>query len=720
MTISIITATHRRSDTLTKRCQASVASQTCAEIEWVVVNDGSDPDTREVVEATPPRVCVVYVETPHRGLIASRNLGLDQATGELIAFLDDDNVLYPGFAATMAQVFQQRPEIMMAVPVRRQRRDVYRDGQRVRTGKQFIRPLPGATDEDFVRSSPSAWFDSNGFVHRRHDGIRFNPSTLIMSDYEYLLQCFSAWGLGSLAVCGEELVDYVQSSDGIIGRSSWSDWLRDLEHIRDHRADYAILDLIDPDPWLREQIEEARARSLAGEDLPGFPRGGEQAACGASDASGDRAGALVQEDFQPAIDEALRRCRGRFGDRLEAVFIGGSVAAGEAWPGESDVDWFMFLRDEPTAEDRSWCKEAEVDLVDGHPAAKEFHLNVHATDFLEREQQLMKFIFRHNGLCLHGDGLLERLEERGVTIPEPSPGLARARIGWLKQCVEGLAAGRLPDGLFAGALPADLAELSPDDFLASRKLIRHYALLEGAHVLMLTDDFRSFRQGDVLPALGTRYPQWQGLMSMAARVLVDPLTARVPPGIAVDEVLPFARWTVQQTEGAEAGMEEMITFVHNSPLDTHAMAALLCDRDDLSLVWPVATWPFDPQQWRQALAPDQGHRSYFACAGDCRIGHAALRKSDYPGEYILSFVYVAPAYRGKEVGVSMIRFLEDVATGELGASRLRLVARSTNEKALRCYAKAGFTESSREDTAVWMTKPLQAAADAAGPEEAQP
>ena len=272
MRISIITATHRRPEKLKDRCQASIVSQTSTDFEWVVVNDGGDPDTKEVVDATPNRVEVRYFEAPHRGLIASRNLGLEEATGELIAFLDDDNVLYEDFVVTMLRLFRQRPEIVMAVPVRRQRRDVYRDGRRVRTGKQFTRPWPDATNEDFVRGSTNAWFDSNGFVHRRSDSIRFNPHTLIMSDYEYLLQCFSAWGLGSLLVCREELVDYVQTNEGIIGRSNWGDWLRDLEYIWDHRREYAILDVVDPEPWLREQVEEAREKSLAGEDLPGFPR----------------------------------------------------------------------------------------------------------------------------------------------------------------------------------------------------------------------------------------------------------------------------------------------------------------------------------------------------------------------------------------------------------------------------------------------------------------
>lgn len=272
MKISIITATHRRPKKLQARCLTSILNQSDTQFEWVVVNDGADADTEDIVKSAAGDIETNYIATPHRGLIASRNCALDAATGELVAFLDDDNVILPTYVERMKEHFTQHPEIDMAVPVRFQRRDIYRDGVRVTKGKQITRPWSDATNADFVKHSRNAWFDSNGFIHRRERGIRFNSDLLVMSDYEYMLQCFSHWGLDSMGICWEELVDYVQTNDGIIGRSTWEDMSRELTYLWEHRSEYSILCTVTPEPWLREQMEEAAAKCAAGEDLPGFAK----------------------------------------------------------------------------------------------------------------------------------------------------------------------------------------------------------------------------------------------------------------------------------------------------------------------------------------------------------------------------------------------------------------------------------------------------------------
>ncbi len=56
----------------------------------------------------------------------------------------------------------------------------------------------------------------------------------------------------------------------------------------------------------------------------------------------------LQEQFRPAVDAIDQVCARRFGERLLGSYLAGSVAAAEAWPGASDLDWFVFLNGEPT------------------------------------------------------------------------------------------------------------------------------------------------------------------------------------------------------------------------------------------------------------------------------------------------------------------------------------------------------------------------------------
>ncbi len=71
----------------------SALSQTYAELEVIVVNDGSTDETARVLE--PFRDRITYVEQPNRGLGAARNRALREARGELIALLDGDDVMFP-------------------------------------------------------------------------------------------------------------------------------------------------------------------------------------------------------------------------------------------------------------------------------------------------------------------------------------------------------------------------------------------------------------------------------------------------------------------------------------------------------------------------------------------------------------------------------------------------------------------------------------------------
>jgi glycosyltransferase involved in cell wall biosynthesis len=58
--------------------------------ELLVVDDGSDDETRGVVESFGQRA--VYLYQPHRGVSAARNLGLRLSRAEFIAFLDSDDL----------------------------------------------------------------------------------------------------------------------------------------------------------------------------------------------------------------------------------------------------------------------------------------------------------------------------------------------------------------------------------------------------------------------------------------------------------------------------------------------------------------------------------------------------------------------------------------------------------------------------------------------------
>ena len=88
----------------------SVAAQT-VKVEHVVVSDGPDPVLRRLLHGHD----VVYVELDEHPAdetntgAHSRNRGLAEASGDLIAYLDDDNAFRPDHIETLAVALYANP-----------------------------------------------------------------------------------------------------------------------------------------------------------------------------------------------------------------------------------------------------------------------------------------------------------------------------------------------------------------------------------------------------------------------------------------------------------------------------------------------------------------------------------------------------------------------------------------------------------------------------------
>jgi ribosomal protein S18 acetylase RimI-like enzyme len=153
-------------------------------------------------------------------------------------------------------------------------------------------------------------------------------------------------------------------------------------------------------------------------------------------------------------------------------------------------------------------------------------------------------------------------------------------------------------------------------------------------------------------------------------------------------------------------VQRRIKLVENIPLDTKAIADLITAQNDLHLVWPIAKYPFDHSQWEEVLDPEEGNKSFLVYDGDKRIGHAALRTTDSPRVYAVSFLYLIPELRRQGLGRAMLESLEQYARESLSAKKLILVVRTYNPSAVKCYTACGFEENSRDGTLIRMSKVL--------------
>ncbi len=103
--VSLITPTQRRPEGLA-RAMRSLFAQTgvnTARLELVVVDNDQRPSAKAGVEALAREAPfpVIYVHEPRAGVANARNAAMAAASGELIAFLDDDEEAPPGWLAAL-------------------------------------------------------------------------------------------------------------------------------------------------------------------------------------------------------------------------------------------------------------------------------------------------------------------------------------------------------------------------------------------------------------------------------------------------------------------------------------------------------------------------------------------------------------------------------------------------------------------------------------------
>lgn len=103
--VSIITPAYNE-EALIGQAMASVLAQTYQDWEWLVIDDGSTDRTPAIVEAAnDPRIRLIH-SGQQAGASAARNLGIGQAGGEYIAFLDADDTWLPEKLARQVDYLQ--------------------------------------------------------------------------------------------------------------------------------------------------------------------------------------------------------------------------------------------------------------------------------------------------------------------------------------------------------------------------------------------------------------------------------------------------------------------------------------------------------------------------------------------------------------------------------------------------------------------------------------
>ena len=111
--VSAIICTHNRAEYLGAAID-SLLQQDKSDFEVLVVDNASSDRTIDVVEARLSNPRLKYIYEPSIGLSIARNTGARCATGEILAYLDDDAVASPTWLSVLTRAFQNNEKLAVA------------------------------------------------------------------------------------------------------------------------------------------------------------------------------------------------------------------------------------------------------------------------------------------------------------------------------------------------------------------------------------------------------------------------------------------------------------------------------------------------------------------------------------------------------------------------------------------------------------------------------
>jgi glycosyltransferase involved in cell wall biosynthesis len=165
-----------------KQALDSILEQTYRPIEVIVADDGSTDETSQVIAPFAGRVRVVTQVTA--GPAATRNLGLSHARGDLIAFLDADDLWHREKLSRQNERFLARPELQACVThAQLFWEPEFDEEKRALAGHVRAQPVPGYTTTTLLARreafetvgsfSTDLWFAdaTEWFIRAREKGV---------------------------------------------------------------------------------------------------------------------------------------------------------------------------------------------------------------------------------------------------------------------------------------------------------------------------------------------------------------------------------------------------------------------------------------------------------------------------------------------------------------------------------------------------------------------
>ena len=235
--VSVILPSYNRAWTL-KDAVDSVLLQDYPNIELIIIDDGSDDDTQELLGVYQNKITVLCQE--NKGVSAARNKGIKASRGKFIALLDSDDAWDKRKISCQMEFFNDHPEALIC-----QTEEIWiRNGKKVNPKVKHKKPSGMIFEQSLhlCLVSPSSvmmkrqLFDMKGY---------FNETFLVCEDYDLWLRVSST------------LPVFLIDKPYTIKRGGHKDQLSNF-HSQDKFRIQSLSTLIESGSLTQEQVQKAK------------------------------------------------------------------------------------------------------------------------------------------------------------------------------------------------------------------------------------------------------------------------------------------------------------------------------------------------------------------------------------------------------------------------------------------------------------------------------
>lgn len=189
MKISLITPCYNSAAFLEETIR-SVLSQDIPDLEYFIIDGGSNDGTVDIIRRYASQLAG-WVSEKDAGQVDALNKGFARATGEIVGFINADDVLLPGALPAVLRAFEQRPEVELVYG-----EVEWIDGEGQHTGSHAgrISNLDEALDIYSVWWSQRQWVQPEVFYRRslkERVGL-FDQRYNLAFDFDFWVRCFRA------------------------------------------------------------------------------------------------------------------------------------------------------------------------------------------------------------------------------------------------------------------------------------------------------------------------------------------------------------------------------------------------------------------------------------------------------------------------------------------------------------------------------------------------